>query len=71
MGTREYLLDKAKKEGLELGRRQGIERGIEKGIEKGAGGKSYEVVRNMLLSGRFTVAGIITFTNELRSLFTR
>ncbi|PWG78177.1 hypothetical protein [Pararcticibacter amylolyticus] len=50
-------------EGLKIGHRQGIEKGIEEGIEKGASGKSYEVVRNMLLSDRFTVAEICSFTN--------
>lgn len=47
----------------QMGEERGVEKGIEKGIEKGAEGKSYEVVRNMLLSGRFTVAEIITFAN--------
>ncbi|MBE8719776.1 hypothetical protein C4F40_03415 [Sphingobacterium sp. Ka21] len=40
MGTREYLLEKAKN--------QGLLQGIEKGIEKGAEAKSYGVVENLI-----------------------
>ncbi|MCY4779651.1 hypothetical protein ORI89_08305 [Sphingobacterium sp. UT-1RO-CII-1] len=35
MGTREYLLDKAKKEGIQVGIQAGIQTGIEKGIKTG------------------------------------
>lgn len=35
MGTREYLLDKAKKEGLEKGIQTGLQTGMEKGKIQG------------------------------------
>jgi len=49
MGTTEYLLDKAKREGVNLG------------IEKGAEQKSYEVVGNLLAAGKFTDSEIANF----------
>lgn len=45
VGTREYLLDKAKREGIELG--------VELGVEKGAEQKSYEFVSNLILETDF------------------
>lgn len=38
-----------------------LEKGIEKGIEKGAEQKSYEIVSNLILTGRFTTAEIANF----------
>ncbi|MEJ5055143.1 hypothetical protein [Sphingobacterium sp. MYb382] len=35
MNTKEYLLDKAKREGIDIGIEKGRAEGIEKGIEKG------------------------------------
>ena len=40
---------------------KGIKKGIEKGIEKGAVQKSYEVVKKLLLSGKFTIPEIAGF----------
>ena len=44
MGTREYLLEKAKCKGIE----QGIEQGIEKGIEQGELKKASLIVSNLI-----------------------
>ncbi len=40
---------------------RGEAKGIEKGLEEGVQNKSYEVVKNLLLSGRFTVAEVASF----------
>ncbi len=48
------VLDYAREEGLQKGIEQGIEKGIEQGIEKG----KQEVVENLLVMGKFTIAEI-------------
>lgn len=69
MGTREYLLDKAKREGLEKGLAQGLEKGLEQGVES----KSYEFVNNLLKQTDFDdsrisiLAGVsIDFVRKVR-----
>ena len=69
VGTREYLLDKAKREGLEKGLAQGLEKGLEKGVES----KSYEFVNNLLKQTDFDdsrisiLAGVsIDFVRKVR-----
>lgn len=57
--TRNY----ARQQGLEEGFAEGVEKGIEKGIEKGAEFKSYEVVSNLILAGRFSTTEIVSFAN--------
>ena len=42
------------KEGLEEGLKEGMEKGMEKGMKKGMEVKSYEFVKNMLITGEFT-----------------
>ncbi|TDE13637.1 hypothetical protein [Dyadobacter psychrotolerans] len=59
MGIRELVLDQAKKEGIALGEKKGIEKGIEKGIQEG----KTEVVKNMLITGRFTDQEIANFAS--------
>jgi predicted transposase YdaD len=44
---------------IEKGRREGIEKGREEGIEK----KGHEVVKNLLIAGKFTIAEIANFAN--------
>lgn len=65
MGTREYLLDKAKREGLEKGLAQGLEQGVES--------KSYEFVNNLLKQTDFddsrisVLAGVpVDFVRKVR-----
>jgi hypothetical protein len=59
-------LTTARNEGWREGVKMGIEavqRGIERGIKKGAEGKSFEVVKKMLLSDKFTIAEIADLAN--------
>jgi hypothetical protein len=51
MGIRELVLDRARKEGLQ--------KGLEEGLEK----KSYEVVKNLVVAGTFTVTQIANFAS--------
>ncbi len=44
-------------------REEYIEKGMEQGIEKGMAGKSFEVVKNLLLQTDFTVAKIASLAN--------
>jgi len=45
MGTEEYLLEKARTEGMEQGIEQGMERGIERGLKQG----KEQVVKNLIV----------------------
>ena len=60
-------LEKGMQEGMEKGMQEGMEKGLEKGMEKGMKKgremKSYEFVKNLLLSGEFTIAKIVNFAN--------
>jgi hypothetical protein len=47
MGIREMVLDRAKKEGFEIGREE----------------KSFKVVENLLAAGKFTIAEIANFAD--------
>jgi hypothetical protein len=69
MGTEEYLLQKAKKEGYDAGFKIGFEIGIEKSIEKGfnesAGEKTIAFVKSLLANTDFDdekVAAIASVT---------
>jgi predicted transposase/invertase (TIGR01784 family) len=51
MGIREMVLDRAKKEGIEVG------------LEKGREEKTFKVVENLLAAGKFTLAEIANFAD--------
>jgi predicted transposase/invertase (TIGR01784 family) len=46
---------------LKTAREEGMEKGIEKGIEKGMEKKSFEMVKNLLAAGSFTIPQIANF----------
>ena len=50
-------------QGRELGLEQGLEQGREQGLEEGMEKKSYEVVKNLLSKGKFTISEIANFAN--------
>lgn len=52
MGIEEMILERARKEGLEMG----LEKGLEKGIQKGKAGGKAEVVSNLILKMGMTDA---------------
>ena len=56
-------LEKGLEKGLEQGLEQGIQQGIEQGIEKGRIESKAEVIQNLLLTARFTITEIASFTN--------
>ena len=62
MGIEEFLLNRAKKEGLkegfEKGIEQGIEKGIEQGVEKGIQKAKREMIQKLLLDQAYTVEQI-------------
>ncbi len=63
MGIEEFLLDRAKKQGIEEGLEKGIKKGIEQGIEQG---KS-DVVKNLLRAGKFSISEIANFAGVTES----
>ena len=56
---RKAAVERAMKEGREEGHVKGREEGREEGMEK----KSYEVVKNLLSTGKFTIAEIANFAS--------
>jgi len=55
MGIREMVMERAEKEGIEIGMAKGMEKGIEKGKEL--------VVKNLLSTGRFSITEIANFAS--------
>jgi flagellar biosynthesis/type III secretory pathway protein FliH len=66
MNIEEFMIDRAKKEGIAEGIEQGVEKGIEKGIQKGRKKgiregqrkKTHSVVTSLLLNTRFNTTRI-------------
>ena len=59
----EQGLEQGRELGLEQGLEQGREQGREQGLEEGMEKKSYEVVKNLLSKGKFTISEIANFAN--------
>ena len=56
-------IKKALEESREKGLEKGLEEGLEKGLEKGREEGKAEAVKNLLLSGKFTVAETANLMN--------
>ena len=56
---------------LKAERERGIEEGIEKGIEKGSEEKSFEFVKNLLASNKFSIPEIANFADVSESFVRR
>ena len=74
MGIREFVLQKAKDEGIEIGIEKGVGIGMEKGVEIGLSKKSFETVTNLLTVTDFTtdkianIAGVtVAFVEKVRA----
>ena len=74
LGIREFVLQKAKDEGIEIGIEKGVGIGMEKGVEIGLSKKSFETVTNLLTVTDFTtdkianIAGVtVAFVEKVRA----
>lgn len=56
-------LERGLEQGLERGLEQGMERGLEQGRKEGREEERFEIVRNLLADGRFTLSEIANFAN--------
>jgi hypothetical protein len=67
MGIEEFMLDRAKKEGIEEGLQKGIKKGVAKGvtqgIAKGHDEKTREFAKSLILNTDFTIAKIASLVN--------
>lgn len=63
MGIEEFMLDRAKKEGIDEGYQKGIQKGETKGISKGHDEKTREIAKNLLLNTDFTFTKIASLVN--------
>jgi len=60
---KDILYQMGERDGLEKGLEKGIEKGIEKGKMQGEEETRYEVVKNLLVANKFTIAEIANFAN--------
>jgi len=63
MGIEEFMLDRAKNEGIQEGIQKGIQKGEAKGVSKGHDEKSQEFAKSLLLNTDFTMTKIASLVN--------